>query len=262
MPTGHKSNITLYAGAGAHLGELPQAVLREIDHRQHSLRLIDARDLTNHPDCLEDTAVFFMPGGADLPYCAALNGAGNAVIRRFVESGGVYVGICAGAYYGARRIAFHVGQPDEITGSRELSFFPGMAEGSLPGLGLYYDMTKRSASTPLLQSYNGIQFTSYYHGGCRFVPDDSADFNILARYPDNSIAIVSMQAGNGKAILSGVHLERSSASVGLDLDRLTDGDRYRHLVTALQSHDTQRHMIWRDLLKMAGLQLSEEGIAA
>ncbi len=39
-------------------------------------------------DWEEDTALFVMPAGADLPYCAALNGAGNQKIADYVEKGG------------------------------------------------------------------------------------------------------------------------------------------------------------------------------
>ena len=50
-----------------------------------------------------------MPGGADRPYCAALNGEGNRRIRAFVEAGGAYLGLCAGAYYASQRVEFELG---------------------------------------------------------------------------------------------------------------------------------------------------------
>ncbi len=48
------------------------------------------------------TSLFIMPGGRDRLYHAALQGAGNAKIRSFVELGGTYLGICAGASTAAR----------------------------------------------------------------------------------------------------------------------------------------------------------------
>ena len=79
-----------------------------------------------------------MPGGADVPYCQALDGHGNKLIRGmqliqcqysrsrfekqltqgknwavvsadFVEAGGAYLGLCAGAYYACARIEFELG---------------------------------------------------------------------------------------------------------------------------------------------------------
>jgi glutamine amidotransferase-like uncharacterized protein len=76
-----------------------------------------------------------MPGGADLPYCRLLNGRGNAIIRGWVEAGGAYLGICAGAYYASSCCVFEAGNPDlEVIGDRELAFFPGTAFGPVhPG---------------------------------------------------------------------------------------------------------------------------------
>ena len=62
----------------------------------------------------EETDLFIMPGGRDRLYHAALLGAGNLKIRSFVERGGTYLGLCAGAYYGCRSIEFEKGFPLEI----------------------------------------------------------------------------------------------------------------------------------------------------
>lgn len=72
-----------------------------------------------------------MPGGADLPYCKKLNGEGNRRIRQFIEQGGAYLGICAGAYYGCAELNF-VGRDYSVNGNRELALFNGIAKGSLP----------------------------------------------------------------------------------------------------------------------------------
>ena len=78
-----------------------------------------------------------MPGGADLPYCRQLNGPGNELIRgaqpccwlnmpsdvgkqsqilthstmsaAYVEDGGSYLGLCAGAYYACSYVEFDLG---------------------------------------------------------------------------------------------------------------------------------------------------------
>ena len=150
-----------------------------------------------------------MPGGADLPYCKKLNGAGNAAIRRFVEQGGMYFGICAGAYYGCRDIEFHKSRSDEITGARELAFIDATAYGSLPSLAGFYDTTLATAKWVGLTDTNGHTAQSYYHGGCAFdVRDPNAI--ILARYADlpaHPPAIITKQIGQGRAILSGAHIE-------------------------------------------------------
>ena len=48
----------------------------------------------------EDFAVLLLPGGFAPHFSDALGDAGEAIIQQFVSSGGGFVGICAGAYYG------------------------------------------------------------------------------------------------------------------------------------------------------------------
>ena len=94
--------------------------------------------------------LFAMPGGADQPYCALLNGQGNARIRSFVAGGGRFIGICAGAYYGSARCEFELGTELEIAGARELAFFPGIARGAaFPGF-VYAKETGSRAAELLL----------------------------------------------------------------------------------------------------------------
>jgi glutamine amidotransferase-like uncharacterized protein len=52
----------------------------------------------------------------------------------FVQSGGAYLGLCAGAYYATARVVFEPGTPMEVVGDRELAFFPGIGRGcAFPG---------------------------------------------------------------------------------------------------------------------------------
>ena len=89
-------------------------------------RYIKSEDILD--GVLQGKNIFVMPGGADLPYCKKLNGLGNRKIRKFIEDGGFYIGICAGAYYACRRINFK-GKDYEVSGDRELELFEGTAEG-------------------------------------------------------------------------------------------------------------------------------------
>lgn len=64
--------------------------------------------------------------------------------------------------------------------------------------------------TPELQSHQQY-FSSYFNGGCAFIlPEQYSNINILAFYADTAErlpAIIECRVGDGKAILSGVHLE-------------------------------------------------------
>src|SRR6185295_82858 len=107
------NNGALFRALGKHFG-------------QQNIGFADAGDV--HDGILDDKVrLFVMPGGADLFYAEKLNGAGNKAIRRWTEKGGAYLGICAGAYYGCHSLGWAEGTQQEISGPRELGFFPGRA---------------------------------------------------------------------------------------------------------------------------------------
>jgi glutamine amidotransferase-like uncharacterized protein len=159
----------------------------------------------------KDADLFVMPGGADLPYCKKLNGAGNKNIRAFVENGGTYLGICAGAYYACRDIEYHKGREDEICETRELALIKATAIGSLPDFAPHYDDRLRTVAAVKLLADDEV--CAYYHGGCLFNLHE--DTIIHARYPIEGTppAVVENKIGNGRAILSGVHLEIAAQDV-------------------------------------------------
>lgn len=187
---------------------------------------------------------FVMPGGRDRPYHAILAGSGNQMIRSFVEEGGIYVGICAGAYYGCGQIEFDLGTPLEVNELRELSFFPGKAVGPAYGKGLFrYESEAGVRAAKLNCSENFIY--AYYNGGC-FFEGDFKSCRILARYadlPGSPPAVIECPIGKGKAILSGVHLEISSTMLK------TDDPHHIPLFAPLRSTDQKRLRFWEGLFK-------------
>lgn len=142
-----------------------------------------------------------MPGGADRFYDSELCGIGNANLRKFVEQGGTYFGICAGGYYGGSFVDFAKGTLIEVQEERELGFFPGSVRG--PHLAPY-EYGSESGALDVLVTWEGGSELVYYNGGGYFV---GANRGVLATYPDGKAAIVSCSVGKGKAILSGVHYE-------------------------------------------------------
>lgn len=131
---------------------------------------------------LQHCRLLVMPGGRDLPYCSALNGAGNEEIRDFVKKGGSYLGLCAGGYYGASHVQFSVGDPVmEVVGPRELNFYPGVARGPV-FQGFQYnsnagakvcEITLQKSSKLLQKNMELIEekfpnLSVYYNGGCYF----------------------------------------------------------------------------------------------
>ncbi len=205
---------------------------------------------------VHNAVLFIMPGGADLPYLEHLGSLGNKKIKAFVEKGGAYLGFCAGAYYGSQSIAFAVNTPLEVTGKRELSFFPGKAVG--PTLATYDYKTNSGARAAVLQWESKTdfpfekKFVVYYNGGCHFEDADQyKNVQVLANYASTAhpkAAIIEISVGKGRVILSGVHCEYAP-------ELLSDKDPYLSSIKSqLLANDVDRQALMGALIKHLGIK--------
>jgi len=144
-----------------------------------------------------------------------------------VNTGGSYLGLCAGGYYGSARCEFEVGNAAmEVTGSRELEFFPGTCRGSA-FRGFVYNSEEGARAVKLNVNATAFStagltmpasFRAYANGGSVFV--DAAKFaqrgvEILASYADDldvdagdgNAAVVYRKLGEGNVVLTGPHPE-------------------------------------------------------
>ena len=163
-------------------------------------------------DWARDAALLVMPGGADLPYVEKLNGSGNDQIKHYVQNGGAYLGLCAGAYYAASHIEFDEKGPLEVLGTRELAFFKGKAIG--PILSKYDYKTESSARGAKINlTLNNLkEATVYYNGGGYFEDADKLkDTTVMGYYTNQKPAIIYIKHGKGHVVLSGVHFEYDAA---------------------------------------------------
>lgn len=196
-----------------------------------------------YEDWQSECEILIFPGGQDIPYHKALQGEGNAKIKRFVEKGGRYLGICAGAYYGSNQVIFEKGSENEVIEKRELSFFPGNATGTLYKEKPFSYEGHKSAHLALIQTQNDSLCT-YYNGGCYFEnPEEfKSNIEVLARYKnaiyENVAAIVLCHVGKGKALLSGVHFEVCPKYCGQDLE----------ICERLNLDEAKRQKLFDDLL--------------
>lgn len=219
-----QQKILIYVGPGAGPKSIENtlATIKALAAKQYVIQTVGPEELIA-TDWLQDTALLIIPGGADRPYLQKLGGKGNANIRRYVANGGKYIGICAGAYYSADRIEFAKGDAElEVTGERELKFFPGLVIGpTYEGFdhrqtqnidGMRAATVHWQAGRPFQANQN---FVIFYNGGGHFVgAEQFANVRVLARYgeempsqPQQPAAIIECDVGKGKAILSGPHFE-------------------------------------------------------
>ena len=242
--------ILIYNDEG--VGEIGVYNLGTILKKFHKeIKYVDSTFILNED--LSPYRSLIIPGGADLAYCKKLNGQGNTKIKEFVQQGGTYLGICAGAYYGCSDIDF-TGEGYSIIGERELSFFSGQAKGSLIELtnGVYYNEQSNSKSIVeiTLPQNNNECFYSYYHGGPEFLGAKPEE--ILATYPNKKVAAVSGTYGKGYYILTSFHFEVEADTYDKYLEKeLTETDRqiedkiYNQLKEIKKS---DKNTFWKNLL--------------
>lgn len=214
-----KLKVYLYCGKGVGYQSLVETSLWL--EKWAPIEWIDAKEVMEGA-WVKDASLFVMPGGADLPYCRALNGAGNRMISTFVEQGGGYLGICAGSYYAGRTVEFGQGTDLQVMGERELAFFPGIVQG--PTFSPFsYDNRLGAREVALSLSFAKEEAICFYHGGGHFCEAETKPYTeVLARYIETgTAAVVICKVGRGQAILSGVHLETDIQNRGNQLLRET-----------------------------------------
>lgn len=240
--------------SGVSLKHLLRSLQKEVDTRFHTIRRIDAKELLS-TDWEEETDLLLVPGGRDVFYQRNLFPRGTQKIKHFVEQGGRYFGLCAGAYFACDAIEFEKGGELEVCEERFLKFYPGLAKGPALGLNKYrIDSEQGAESTPV--SWKGESCTSYFNGGCCFVsPSDFLQAKVLSHYlslPDQPAAIVECAVGKGLAVLSGVHIEYTAS--------LLTGTNPAHvkMLPELEASESIRRGIFRELLFSLQVTLSEE----
>jgi biotin--protein ligase len=221
---------------------------------------IHAAEIVASDDWHAGTLLLAFPGGADLPYAERLDGPGNASILRYLEGGGAFLGVCAGAYYASARVAFEASEPGAITGVRELALFQGTARGSLHELAAPYalDHLRCAAVVAVRRADDGRKLHALYWGGPELVPDRDARFTPLLTYvtPDDrhALAAVRTDVGRGRAVLTGVHAEVMGCQFPVEVSRFAD-DSHEHgmrLGSALSDRELERQELF-------ALQLSALG---
>ncbi|KAI5961960.1 BPL1 [Candida theae] len=258
-------NVLVYSGPGT--------TTESVKHCLDSLRLhlskyyavlpVSETVLLTEP-WMRKTSMLVIPGGADLPYCQSLNGEGNRRIKKYVKDGGKFIGFCAGGYYASERCEFDLGGPLEVSGSRELAFYPGTCRGCA-FKGFKYESHLGARASKLSVNTHALPKTSehvytYYNGGGLFLDSSKLkDVEVLARYAEKTdvddqdgAAIIYRKIGKGAVILTGPHPE-FSPKLFKEVEK-----EFEPVVDKLREHDRERRVFTRELLRKLGLRVSED----
>jgi glutamine amidotransferase-like uncharacterized protein len=163
-----------------------------------------------------DALVF--PGGYSYFQQLSAGHRGLDAVRKYVEEGGRYFGICAGGFLASKDVHWE-GEKYPYP----LQLFDGIAEGSIKEIAPWPNPGRaRLAVTAAGNDFGLAAATNreiYYQGGCRFV--GGTNTVVLANYFDGSAAIIQRpfgKDGKGTVILSGVHFERPTPINGVPVE--------------------------------------------
>ncbi|GAA5876717.1 hypothetical protein JCM3774_005925 [Rhodotorula dairenensis] len=237
-------NVLVYDGSGVAAASRDNVLrfLRSLLSHRYDVQTVSPRSIKEEP-WTDTCALLVFPGGRDLPYCHDLGQNGTRRIRDWVHGGGRYLGICAGAYFASDQIEFEVGLPLEVSGKRDLGFFPGLCRGTVyPGFEYDSDAGARQVELVLNRTawrdfwpQTPATCVVSYNGGGAFFPSpgtSSTSWTSLASYgdlPDGPSAGVLCRPGAGRAVLWGVHPEHP-VRYEADPARATAAERTRSLL--------------------------------
>ncbi|EJD07395.1 class II aaRS and biotin synthetase [Fomitiporia mediterranea MF3/22] len=254
-------NVLVYNGPGVSKTSLAHTLstLRTLLLPNYAVQTITPRSLTSdpwHTNC----ALLVLPGGRDLPYVAELKQANDKIVN-YVQGGGSYLGLCAGAYYACRSVEWEVGSEQEVTGPRPLRFFNGIGRGcTYPGFQYETENGARavrllvsSASSGPDQQLDGL----YYNGGgefvdAEFIPNTSIIARYMEGYAAEKVAAVHCKVGNGSAVLWSIHPEYPlTLEPAISAIRRTKPD----LENRIEEYEKSRWDLMKHSLDLLGLQV-------
>jgi len=253
-----RNKVVIYEDYGcASVDVLKAALTQYYESRNISVETVDAAAIIRDNALNENVLALVMPGGAATPYRQKLQVQGNKKIADYVKNGGAYLGICAGAYYACAKVEFEKDIP-ELGIVREdglLRLIEATAVGTLRkelGIRPYATNQASAAAVRVVWCADGENHLAHYHGGPRFEVQDNAA-EILADYGDiqgKPPAIVCKTFGQGRVVLSGVHIEDSGADLQRAIHALRiDAREAAQVADKLSAHEASRQMLFNKVMR-------------
>ncbi|MDJ0974946.1 MAG: BPL-N domain-containing protein [Planctomycetota bacterium] len=215
VPRG-RADIGLYTGLGAHPNAVKTAAAACL-HAGLTIRPLTPGQV-NDGSFRKQVRCLLVPGGWAGDYVIDVDAKGAKHVRSFIDGGGGYVGVCAGAFFAASRIRW-----EGIEYDYPLDLFEGPAIGPIEKVAPWPQHAlaalKLDASHAMAKGL-GTQRQAFYLGGPWFelkAPKGSS-VEVVARYAEGGApAIVTFRRKRGRVFLSGVHIEYDLTSAKDDI---------------------------------------------
>ncbi len=203
------SDVALYSENGA-WDKSVTALRSMFEWMDLTVTLIDAKYV--NANSLDGFKIICFPGGDMYRYSQNLSDEGFEKIRKFVENGGNYVGVCGGAYFSSKKIIWQGNQIPMTT----LGIFDGTTEGTIDEIVPYpqMDMCKvviTDNTHPITKEISKDQWILYYWGPV--LKPNNTEIQVLGKYDAvNLPAIIAFEHGKGKVFITGTHPEMEEDS--------------------------------------------------
>ena len=174
-------------------------------------------------------AIIFGGGYAYPGYTVLISADGKGRLRRFVEDGGVFMGVCAGAFFACDVVQWEGAVYDDESGY-DTDLFGGTCTGPIAELATYPDWAPAAIlfqPHPAVEAFDEAPFTRtlWYGAGPWFTSGDPAA-QVMAAYDSEGIdergeaALVTAPFGGGRVVLWGPHPEVRWDGASSDAHRL------------------------------------------
>lgn len=222
QPRGAVAQVAIYTGAGTWDDGIV-AFENFLDWKGITWGEVGYKDINN--GALSGYDVVYFPGGDAYQYKKWVD---EPYVQTFVNNGGGYLGICAGAYFACDRIDW-----EGDTYEYYLDLYMGIGYGAIDPIVPWadYDMSwyTMNLANPLCQWEPSQQYGMYY-GGPAFYPDAGQSQDVICTYDEyyNDAAAINFEYGSGHVALFGPHFEIEEDDTR---DGTTFGDEFDDLGT-------------------------------
>lgn len=204
----------------------------------------------------ENVLAFFLPGAAQNgEYDVRLGNDGFDAIRSYVQEGGHFVGICAGAYYASAKLEWsHDHEENKSTKTPSLRFFNGLARGPISQITPHEDWHVMRAIQVKSDDPDLGVFKAIYWGGPEFIcPDNYQSVEVMVSFDEQGLkspCIIKRREGLGTVTLSSIHPELSPSILKkLMPANHSVSDNVKQMIQETKTYERQRLHLWQTILK-------------
>ncbi len=177
------------------------------------------------------TAGLLIFGGTEddlAPLMSLFNTEAIQAVKNFINNGGVYLGVCGGAFIASE------GWEEQSGFVKAMGFAPIKTDSYLTSPAPVIIKVKWK------QGEDYSERAVYYQFGPKFLPSPENPVQVIAKYEDDSVAACLINSGNGKVILVGPHPEADKSWIDAEVGNPGDWTPTDDLSDALMSVAKQK----------------------